>query len=260
VIPSTTRLRSQKLIVFRWHKTLDKLDVFGYKRAVKLLGKYHFLVGCLLVLSLSCATEVIDDSSMADLFPDFEQGLGGKTDNGVMTESKRDILLRMRARYDEMRVYKADGTMGESAFGYVTIPGVALTEDALKAKDQEYQDSQAALIEAENADRSAYYDIIQSQYQAQVVAQLEEQMPTIRAEVVAALCAGLPAGTPCDTIADAVIKTALDEAMVVTIDELMLEIRTEVELTHGAFWQDRTCKRGEWIEVDTADGYAWRKK
>ena len=247
-------------IVFRRHKTLDKLDVFGYKSAMKLLSKCHFLLGCLLVLSLSCVASVNDVSNVENSFPNFDEGLGGKTDNGVMTDAKRELLMSIKARYDRTRMYKVDGTLGENAFGYVALPAVDQADETLKAQGEKYLDDLAKLIDAENTDRSAYYDIIQSQYQAQVSAQLEEQMPTIRAEVVAALCAGLPAGTPCDTIADAVIKTALDEAMVVTIDELMLEIRTEVELTHGAFWQDRTCKRGEWIEVDTADGYGWRQK
>jgi hypothetical protein len=245
-------------IVFRWRKSLGKLDVFGCDSIMKLLNKCYFLVGCLLVLSLSCAAEVIDDSSMADSFPDFEQGLGGKTDNGVMTESKRDILLRMRARYDAMRVYKVGGTLGESALGYGTIPAVALAEEALKAQDQEYQDSQAALIEAENTDRSAYYDIIESQYEAQITEQVNAEIPEVRAKIVEQLCAEVPPS--CDSIADAVLEEALDQAMAVVYEEAMKEVRHQLELTHGAFWQDRTCKRGEWIEVDTADGYAWRRK
>ena len=114
------------------------------------------------------------------------------------------------------------------------------------------------MIEAENTDRSTYYDIIESQYEAQITEQVNAEIPEVRAKIVEQLCAEVP--PPCDSIADAVIEEALDQAMAVVYEEAMKEVRRQLELTHGEFWQERTCKRGEWIEVDTTDGYAWRQK
>ena len=190
------------------------------------------------------------DSAALDQLPDLENG---KADGALSAPEKRPILLRMKKRLPEQRRLKAALLIGETVDGYVTVPPGAST---LAAGSGE-ADAVKRFNDAENADRTAYYELVLRGHAREIRRGMEAAREEIREEVAAELCKELPPAVPCDQVAAAAIDAALEVAFEVSVDESLAPIRAEIERVHGRFWQSRTTREGEWIEV--SDGQ-WKHK
>ena len=167
----------------------------------------------------------------------------GKADSAATTAEKRQILLRMKARLPVQRRFKADLAIGETVDGYVAIP-----PQGTPAPDAGYAKELAAFVEAENMDRSDYYEIILAGHARALRQGLKAERPKLRDQVADELCRELPPTVPCSEIAASVIDAALEVAFEEAIGVALDPIRSEIERVHGRFWQRRTTKGGEWIE------------
>jgi len=182
----------------------------------------------------------------------------GKADgNGPLSEAKRAVLLRIRARRPEMARLKAELAVGETHDGYVAEP----TEASTNMDDLDYAVKAGELIAAENADRDDFYDLVMAEHEADIRSQIDEQLEDLRAQVVEQLCAQLPRGVPCEEIAETTIGVALDAAMDEAIRVELEEVRSVVLSVYAEVWQDRLTEPGQWIETEVEPGvYAWRLK
>ncbi len=217
------------------------------------------------VISLGCLVSCAE-SDPADVPAPVEDSLAGlpvvedgKFDSAKSLQ-KTELLQAIKDRLQEVRRYKANGTLGENARGLVEVPELAEVQTVHEAEGTDYTVAQAAVVQAENADRAAYYDLIMATHEADIERQIEEQKPELRAQVVQQLCDELPAGEICESIADTVIKTALDEALAVATAAAVAEVRAQVEIVHAQFWQDRVTKSGEWIQIPTTTPAEWSRK
>ena len=227
--------------------------------------KHHrYLLGVitgLVFLYLSaCVHEVVDQTEPVNEFPDLVEDVGGKADTGKASPARLDVLKSMRARYSDLRYFKAKLSLGENLKGYVEIPPLPQVQQNVGAMSDEEVTIQDVLIAAENTDRARYYDLLMEEHTASVQEQVNNQEPAIRAQVIEKLCAQLQESEPCEAIADAVIQEALSVALEVAIKEALAAIRIELEAIHGAFWQKRTCRSGEWVEIKAGAGDVWRAK
>ncbi len=168
----------------------------------------------------------------------------GKAD-GASSSVKQETLQRMKARLPTQRRLKADLLVGETVDGYVATP-----PGASPPRGPDHVREVAAFLAAENGDRSAYYEWILAGHERTIRQNLQAQRQTMREQVVAELCQELPPGVPCAEVAAPAIDEALEIAFEASIDVALVPIRAEVERVHGQFWQDRTTRDGEWIEVD----------
>jgi hypothetical protein len=219
-----------------------------------------FLALFALLASGACQTSVNDLSSDKLVFPDMSKGADGKADSASMTEEKRSILLAMKARYAEQRSYKEMGLLGENYSGLVQLPDVGEVIDRLAEQSDELKQQFDTFNTLENTDRNAYYDLLMMEHDAVIKEQVKAQEPEIRKQVVEQLCAELPLDVLCETLTEVVIGAALDEALKISVQQALIEIRKEVQAVHAEFWQSRTCRNGEWIEIAGEHGYVWRSK
>ncbi len=124
-----------------------------------------------------------------------------------------------------------------------------------------YAGAVAALIEAENRDRDAYYDLEMLGYQAEMKAQLDDQVPALRKQVVDELCGDGFTEELCEGVTEAVVQQALEVAFAAALAEALVPLRAAVERTHAQFWMRKTTRTGEWIEVrGSDDSLVWAKK
>ena len=213
---------------------------------------------------LGAAGEPVDET--LDDLPGLDDG--GRADGfgeGETSPEMQAILDRIRARLQEIRPFKEDLVVGETHDGLLAI----VDEGAAQLADPLSADRARSLVATENADRLAFYELVLQGYENQlredIRRQVAEQEPDLRRQVVDQLCDQLPYGEPCSAIADEVIETALREAMDVAIEGAvqgaMIEITAQVRAMYAEFWQDRTSRPGEWVEVEVApDVYEWRAK
>jgi hypothetical protein len=207
------------------------------------------LIGLLLlVLALlfgGCAGTVESGPAESATFEQLPDVSNGKADGQAVTTEKRTILLRMKARLPEQRRLKEALNIGETVDGYVGVPPEGSTPADGTAKAGAIQQ----FIDDENADRAAYYEIIVRGHARDIRQGLEASREAIRTQVAKELCEQLPPSIPCEEIAASTIDAALEVAFESAVDVTLDPIREEIEQVHGRFWQDRTTRSGEWIEV-----------
>jgi hypothetical protein len=211
----------------------------------------------LLALALGCANGTTEAESAAEAFP-VPPSADAKSDSLAPSPAKQAIYDRWKARYAEIRRFKADRVLGEGYQGYLAIPE---PRPAQLDADPEYAAALAALVDAENIDRDAYYDLEMLGYAAELNTGVQAQVPALREQVIAELCGGDFTGAVCEGVTDAVIQQALDAAFAAAVDEAMAPVRAAVERVHAAFWVRKTTRAGEWVQVLAADdSLVWRPK
>ena len=214
----------------------------------------------LTVMGISgCMVETIEggDDPFVGLPSDDEGKADGYGEDGELSAEQRAILERMRARHTDVRELKADLSIGESHDGFLAEP----PQRSPLMDQADYVTRAREIMNAENADRTAFYDLVMASHEVEIRQQTETQRGESREQGHDQICSELPGGVLCSTIADEVIDQALVEALEVAVQAALVETRVAVQEMYADYWQDRTSRDGEWIEVEIEPGvHAWIRK